>query len=171
MWLRADPGAAGRAGPSRATHRPLLDDDPEGSLRRLLDRAGGALPEVADVVVDVDGPRRSTSSSTRCCGRVRGAMIRVAGARSASGPTTWSSGRGVRKLLPEVLPAGVRRVAVVTQAGIPVDVDAGVAQRRRSCSATARRPRRWPPSRSSAATSPGWASPGPTSWWRSAAGW
>jgi 5-deoxy-5-amino-3-dehydroquinate synthase len=35
-------------------------------------------------------------------------------------------GRGVRKLLPDVLPAGVRRVAVVTQDRIPVDVDAGV---------------------------------------------
>lgn len=36
-------------------------------------------------------------------------------------------GPGVRKLLPDVLPAGVRRVAVVTQAGMPATVEPGVA--------------------------------------------
>jgi 5-deoxy-5-amino-3-dehydroquinate synthase len=35
-------------------------------------------------------------------------------------------GRGVRTMLGEILPAGVRRVAVVTQKGIDVDVDPGV---------------------------------------------
>jgi 5-deoxy-5-amino-3-dehydroquinate synthase len=35
-------------------------------------------------------------------------------------------GRGILGLLPEVLPAGVQRVAIVTQEGIEVDVDPGV---------------------------------------------
>jgi 5-deoxy-5-amino-3-dehydroquinate synthase len=35
-------------------------------------------------------------------------------------------GRGVRSMLGEVLPAGVERVAVVTQEGVDIDVDAGV---------------------------------------------
>ncbi|MEZ5244728.1 MAG: 3-dehydroquinate synthase family protein [Acidimicrobiales bacterium] len=35
-------------------------------------------------------------------------------------------GAGVRELLPEVVPQGARRVAVITQAGIPWDVDPGV---------------------------------------------
>jgi 5-deoxy-5-amino-3-dehydroquinate synthase len=35
-------------------------------------------------------------------------------------------GRGARDLLPEVMPDGVRRAAVVTQEGIDVDVDVGV---------------------------------------------
>ena len=38
-------------------------------------------------------------------------------------------GPGVRAALPEVLPAGVRRVAVVTQPGIPFTVDPGVEHR------------------------------------------
>ena len=35
-------------------------------------------------------------------------------------------GAGVRRLLPEVLPAGVQRVAVVTQENVEVELDAGV---------------------------------------------
>ena len=35
-------------------------------------------------------------------------------------------GAGARRLLPEVLPAGVQRVAVVTQENVEVDLDAGV---------------------------------------------
>jgi 5-deoxy-5-amino-3-dehydroquinate synthase len=35
-------------------------------------------------------------------------------------------GAGARRLLPEVLPSGVQRVAVVTQENVEVDVDAGV---------------------------------------------
>lgn len=35
-------------------------------------------------------------------------------------------GAGVRELLPEVIPEGVKRVAVITQDGIPWDVDPGV---------------------------------------------
>ncbi len=35
-------------------------------------------------------------------------------------------GRGILGMLPSVLPAGVQRVAIVTQEGIDVDVDAGV---------------------------------------------
>jgi 5-deoxy-5-amino-3-dehydroquinate synthase len=38
-------------------------------------------------------------------------------------------GAGARHRLPEVVPAGVRRVAVVTQAAIPVQVDPGVDHR------------------------------------------
>jgi 5-deoxy-5-amino-3-dehydroquinate synthase len=36
-------------------------------------------------------------------------------------------GAGARRLLPEVLPSGVQRVAVVTQENVEVDVDAGVS--------------------------------------------
>ncbi|HXQ43657.1 MAG TPA: 3-dehydroquinate synthase family protein [Acidimicrobiales bacterium] len=35
-------------------------------------------------------------------------------------------GRGILPMLPEVIPAGVQRVAIVTQEGIDVEVDAGV---------------------------------------------
>jgi shikimate kinase len=53
VWLRADPELlATRLG--TATHRPLLDDDPEGVLKSLDAIRRPLYEEVADVVVDVD---------------------------------------------------------------------------------------------------------------------
>ena len=55
VWLRADPAVlAPRVG--RADHRPLIDDDPEASLRRLLDGREPWYAEVSDVVVDATLP-------------------------------------------------------------------------------------------------------------------
>lgn len=54
VWLRADPALLVervRAG----GHRPLLDDDPEGTLRRLESEREPLYREVADAVVSVDG--------------------------------------------------------------------------------------------------------------------
>ena len=53
VWLRATPGLlATRVG--TGTHRPLLDDDPAGVLKRLDAIRRPLYAEVADVVVDVD---------------------------------------------------------------------------------------------------------------------
>ena len=53
VWLRARPETlAGRVGP--ALHRPLLDEDPAGVLKRLDAVRRPLYAEVADVVVDVD---------------------------------------------------------------------------------------------------------------------
>ena len=50
-------------------HRPLLDEDPEGTLRRMYDERAGLYQEVADAVVSVD--HRSIGEVTRavlrCC--------------------------------------------------------------------------------------------------------
>ena len=52
VWLRADASAlAARVG--SADHRPLLEDDPEGVLRRLAGERRTLYEEVADVTVDV----------------------------------------------------------------------------------------------------------------------
>lgn len=54
VWLRADPALLVqrvRAG----GHRPLLDDDPEGTLRRLEAEREALYREVADAVVSVEG--------------------------------------------------------------------------------------------------------------------
>jgi shikimate kinase len=60
VWLRADPAVlAARVQPG--DHRPLLADDPVGSLRRLASVRGSFYAEVADVIVDVD---RSTVDAT-----------------------------------------------------------------------------------------------------------
>lgn len=54
VWLSADPATlAERVG--AAPHRPLLDADPEGALRRLAEQRDGWYREVADLIVRVDG--------------------------------------------------------------------------------------------------------------------
>lgn len=53
VWLRADPGVL--AGRVRAgDHRPLLRDDPVGTLRRLAAEREALYAEVADRRLDVD---------------------------------------------------------------------------------------------------------------------
>lgn len=54
VWLRADPTAlAARVRPG--DHRPLLAEDPAGTLARLAEEREPLYRSVADVVVDVDG--------------------------------------------------------------------------------------------------------------------
>lgn len=54
VWLRADPELlVDRV--TRAGHRPLLDDDPAGTLQRMSRDREHLYREVADAVVDVDG--------------------------------------------------------------------------------------------------------------------
>ena len=58
-WLRAEPETLiERIRKSGQGHRPLLRDDPEGTLRRLDAERRPLYQELADVIVDVDG--RST---------------------------------------------------------------------------------------------------------------
>lgn len=56
VWLRADPDVLleriGRAGQH---HRPLLDDDPAGTLQQMANDRTDLYAEVADAVVDVAG--------------------------------------------------------------------------------------------------------------------
>ena len=54
VWLSADPGMlADRV--KGGVHRPLLDGDPEGTLRRMYEQREAMYREVADVIVTVDG--------------------------------------------------------------------------------------------------------------------
>lgn len=53
IWLRAQPATlAGRV--KHGDHRPLLDDDAEGTLQRLHEERRALYEEVADAVIDVD---------------------------------------------------------------------------------------------------------------------
>lgn len=53
IWLRADPATlAGRV--RHGDHRPLLDDDAAGVLRRLHDERAELYAEVAEATIDVD---------------------------------------------------------------------------------------------------------------------
>lgn len=51
-------------------HRPLLDDDPEGTLRRMFDDREALYREVADAIVSVDNRSVNDVAQAvlRCCG-------------------------------------------------------------------------------------------------------
>lgn len=54
VWLRADPRVlANRV--KGGGHRPLLDDDPAGTLSRMYEQREPLYREVADAIVTVDG--------------------------------------------------------------------------------------------------------------------
>ncbi len=69
VWLRSDVELLVDRARSGG-HRPLLDDDPEATLRRLYDERAPLYAEVADAIVSVDN--RSVNDVTkavlRCCG-------------------------------------------------------------------------------------------------------
>jgi len=50
-------------------HRPLLDDDPEGTLRRMFIDRAPLYQEVADAIVSVDhrSPHDVAKAVLRCC--------------------------------------------------------------------------------------------------------
>jgi 5-deoxy-5-amino-3-dehydroquinate synthase len=124
-------------------HRPLLGHDPAGTLARLAAERAPLYREVADLVIDVDDlPADGVvdhltpllrAVRSRCA---RGERKSGEGGRWISVPVTLGErtypvvvGPGVRHALGALLPAGTRRVAVVTQAELPVEVDPGVEHR------------------------------------------
>lgn len=55
VWLRARPDTLfARVRAADDEHRPLLDDDPGGTLERMHDERGPLYEEVATTVIDVD---------------------------------------------------------------------------------------------------------------------
>jgi shikimate kinase len=54
VWLRADPTVLAER-VKGGGHRPLLDDDPEGTLRRMYEEREALYREVADLIITVDG--------------------------------------------------------------------------------------------------------------------
>ncbi len=68
VWLLADVDVL-LARVRNGAHRPLLDDDPERTLRRMFDERAGLYREVADAIVSVD--HRSVhdvaQAVLRCC--------------------------------------------------------------------------------------------------------
>jgi 5-deoxy-5-amino-3-dehydroquinate synthase len=119
VWLRADPAVlAERA--TRGDHRPLLDGDPDGAMRRLLQEREPLYRAAADLVIDTD-----TLDPVTVTDRV--AEV-VAGIRRVTVPLGDRSydvvvGHGAGRALPGLLPATARRAAVVSQATVPFSVD------------------------------------------------
>jgi shikimate kinase len=68
VWLLADVELLlGRV--RNGMHRPLLDDDPEATLRRMFDERAGLYREVADAIVSVDNRSVNDVAQAvlRCC--------------------------------------------------------------------------------------------------------
>ena len=144
VWLRAS--AEFLAGRTDPTHRPLLAGtaDPLAALEGLIAARSPLYEASADVTVDVgpfhagdDKPKRALAR--HIAGLVDHVFEDVRGSRPdvssrtglavevRAGGRTYPVivGAGVRRRLPEVLAPGARRVAVVSQAGIGLDVDPG----------------------------------------------
>jgi 5-deoxy-5-amino-3-dehydroquinate synthase len=118
VWLRADPAVLARRA-TRGTHRPLLDGDPEGAMRRLLPEREPLYRQAADLVIDTDA-----LSPAEVAERIAEAL---AGIRRVTVPLGERSydvvvGHGAVRALPGLLPATAQRAAIVTQAGIPFTV-------------------------------------------------
>jgi 5-deoxy-5-amino-3-dehydroquinate synthase len=147
VWLRASVDTlVERVGSGQG--RPLLADDPRGALTRLLAARAPLYEQAAHVVVDVDG-----LEAEEVAGLVLGRVSLPTPAIGAAAPAELDVveraddglfrvpvelgersyevivGAGARHHLAALVPPRAKRVAVVTQAGIPVEVDPGVEHR------------------------------------------
>ncbi len=133
VYLEASPAElSARLGPDRT--RPLLGDDPLGSLTRLLEERGDLYEAVAHHVVPV---------ASRTAPGVVDDLAAILGIDSmVTGPVFYEPvrvgegreyavhiGHGVRHHLPEVITPTARRVAVITQEHLPWTVDPGIEHR------------------------------------------
>ncbi len=133
IWLDApDEVLAARLG--AAADRPLLADDPSGRLRALRRDRLVHYTTAADAIVTTEGrdadavagavEAAATAIQPRA-GRRLVEHVRLADGRGY--PIVV--GRGVVDRLPELVPGRCRRVAIVTQPGIGIEVDSGREQR------------------------------------------
>ena len=154
----SDPAAALVA--ARAVRRPLY-----GGGRTWSSTSTASPPTEV-----VDRRRWRRRSAERRIGRTRPMMT----SRSpwASAPTTWWWGGRPPQLAAGASPVpGARRAAVVTQAGIGGATSTRASRPTCSPSPTARRPSRWPRSRTLCRGFARAGLAGPTWWWRWAVGW
>ena len=116
--------------------REIGEEGPVEALTRIDAERRSIYEEVASVVVEVDGlaPAAAADRVVRADAAVRESAYLAGRGRPmitvpvGLGPRAYDVivGAGARRLLPEVLPAGVERVALVTQEDVETDVDAGV---------------------------------------------
>ncbi len=130
VWLRARPETLARR-VGRNARRPLLAaaaDGPAAALARIESERRPLYEEVADVVIDVDDLTPDAVAERVLERRFPGGGTALITVPVGLGERSYDVvvGAGARRLLPEVLPSGVRRVAVVTQENVEVDVEPGV---------------------------------------------
>ena len=127
IWLDADVDVlAARA--TTGDHRPLLDDDPLGAMKRMRVERDHLYREVADVIIDVT--RRSPDDVADQILALGKANVRRVRIPLVGREYDVVVGHGAVRELPSLLPAGARRAAIVSQEGIPFTVDPGVPAQR-----------------------------------------
>jgi 5-deoxy-5-amino-3-dehydroquinate synthase len=139
VWLDADVDVL----VARATtgdHRPLLDDDPLGAMTQMDRERDPLYREVSDVVVDTTGRSPDdvadeilvsvTESRARPRDSVTKAELRRVTVPLGGRAYDVVVGHGAVGELPGLLPHGARRVAIVSQAGVPFHVDPGLPAQR-----------------------------------------
>jgi 5-deoxy-5-amino-3-dehydroquinate synthase len=131
IYLHADPVfLASRV--TRKDHRPLLDgDDPTAVLRRLADERDGWYREVADAVIDVQAHYAShekPNAKDRIAAEIVSLERSLTAVAVPLGDRTYDVlvGAGAIEHLRSLLPPQARRAAIVTQAGVGIDVDPGI---------------------------------------------
>ncbi len=122
IWLRAQPNTlVSRLSKSPRGHRPLLDGDLARQIQEMWETRYALYSEASHRVVDVDPLTFETVvNALRNCV----APKRIDVSLGDRGYPVLV-GHGVSTQLPDLLPASARRVAVVTQKGIPVHVHPG----------------------------------------------
>jgi 5-deoxy-5-amino-3-dehydroquinate synthase len=121
-WLVADLEVlVDRAG--HGDHRPLLDQDPRATMLQMRRDREPLYREVADVRIDTTGrPPEDLAAEILAQAFAEPRRVHV-----PLGDRAYDVliGHGASRRLPGLVPASVRRAAIVTQAGIPFTVDPG----------------------------------------------
>ena len=128
VWLDSDLDAlVARA--TRGDHRPLLDEDPAGAMRRMREQREQLYREVADVRIDATwlSPQDVAAEIVALVRGVRRVRVPL-----PDRPYDVVIGSGAVAELDSLVPATARRAAVVSQAGIPfaATVDPGLPTER-----------------------------------------
>jgi len=122
VWLRARLDTlAARLGDGAG--RPLLAADPAAALGRIEPERRPLYEEVANAVVDVDSFEAEATAAAVLNAIQRRVEVQLAGHRYEV-----VVGPGARHLLRGAIPAGARRAAIVTQAGVNVAVSTGIEE-------------------------------------------
>ncbi len=133
VWLDTPVDAVlGRLGDT--TGRPLVDGDPRGRLQALRRERLHAYTVCAGAIVADDGTEPAAAVARRVVSEIadrhdRPPLLVEPVELGADRSYPVVVGPGARHRLAELLPTGVKRVAIVTQEGIEVDVDPGVEHR------------------------------------------
>jgi 5-deoxy-5-amino-3-dehydroquinate synthase len=120
VWLRARPDTILR-NVGRAEGRFTLLPDPATAVPRLVAERYPAYEAVATCAVDVD-----EGSPEEVATLVASALVRVVHVAVPGHPYDVFVGPGARLRLAEVLPSRARRAAIVSQAGIGIEVEPGI---------------------------------------------